>query len=113
MFLSSIIHAHVGDLFPGMKVTGCYQFRVTRNSDLFVDEEEVDDLLRAAGRRTDVAPLSAMKCAWKSPTTAARRWRVSCSHQFGLDEVDLFRVNGPVNLNRLFGSATIWSTVLT
>jgi len=47
IFLSSVIHAHVGDLFPGMTVTGCYQFRVTRNSDLFVDGEEVDDLLRA------------------------------------------------------------------
>src|SRR3546814_13878183 len=47
VFLSSVIHAHVGQLFPGMQVKGCYQFRVTRNSDLFVDEEEVDDLLRA------------------------------------------------------------------
>ena len=47
VFLSSVIHAHVDDLFPGMKVLGCYQFRITRNSDLFVDEEEVDDLLRA------------------------------------------------------------------
>jgi polyphosphate kinase len=45
IFLSSILHAHVGDLFPGMVVTGCYQFRLTRNSELFVDEEEVDDLL--------------------------------------------------------------------
>jgi polyphosphate kinase len=32
--------------FPGMKVTGCYQFRVTRNSDLFVDDEEVEDSCR-------------------------------------------------------------------
>ncbi|MEK7191431.1 MAG: RNA degradosome polyphosphate kinase, partial [Pseudomonadota bacterium] len=47
VFLSSIIHTHVNDLFPGMEVAGCYQFRVTRNSELFVDEEEVDDLLRA------------------------------------------------------------------
>ena len=47
VFLTSIMHAHVGDLFPGMQVTGCYQFRVTRNSELFVDEEEADDLLRA------------------------------------------------------------------
>ncbi|MCC6710428.1 MAG: RNA degradosome polyphosphate kinase, partial [Gammaproteobacteria bacterium] len=45
VFLSSIIHAHVDDIFPGMEVKGCYQFRVTRNSDLFVDDEEVDDLL--------------------------------------------------------------------
>ena len=47
VLLSSIIDAHVSDLFPGMKATGCYQFRVTRNSNLFVDAEEVDDLLRA------------------------------------------------------------------
>ena len=47
ILLSSVLHAHVGDLFPGMKVKGCYQFRVTRNSDLFVDDEEVDDLMRA------------------------------------------------------------------
>jgi len=46
-FLSSVIHAFVHQLFPGMHVTGCYQFRVTRNSNLFVDEEDVDDLRRA------------------------------------------------------------------
>ena len=44
VFLSSIIHAHVNELFIGMEVLGCYQFRVTRNSDLFVDEEEVKNL---------------------------------------------------------------------
>jgi polyphosphate kinase len=47
VFLSSIIHAFVDELFTGMEITGCYQFRVTRNSDLYVDEEEVDDLMRA------------------------------------------------------------------
>ena len=47
VMLSSIIHAHVGVLFPGMAVKGCNQFRVTRNSDLWVDEEEVEDLLHA------------------------------------------------------------------
>ena len=47
VFLSSIIHTHVTDLFPGMEVTGCHQFRVTRNSELFVDDEEVDDLRHA------------------------------------------------------------------
>ncbi|MGH8685025.1 MAG: polyphosphate kinase 1, partial [Nitrosospira sp.] len=44
VFLSSILHAHVGELFSGMSVLGCYQFRATRNSDLFVDEEEVKNL---------------------------------------------------------------------
>ena len=49
MFLSSVLHAHVSELFAGMRVVDCYQFRVTRNSELFVDEEEVKDL-RAALR---------------------------------------------------------------
>ncbi|NIW24156.1 MAG: RNA degradosome polyphosphate kinase, partial [Gammaproteobacteria bacterium] len=47
VFLSSIIHAFVDELFAGMSIDGCYQFRVTRNSDLYIDDEEVDDLMRA------------------------------------------------------------------
>ncbi len=47
VFLSSMIHAHADDLFQGMKVKGCYQFRLTRNADLALDSEEVDDLARA------------------------------------------------------------------
>ena len=44
VFLSSILHEFVDELFTGMTVLGCYQFRATRNSDLFVDEEEVTNL---------------------------------------------------------------------
>jgi polyphosphate kinase len=47
VFLGSIVEAFISRLFGGMKMRGCYQFRVTRNSDLFVEQEEVDDLLRA------------------------------------------------------------------
>ena len=46
VFLSSIIHRHVSDLFPGMDIKGCYQFRLTRNSDLDL-EDEVEDLAKA------------------------------------------------------------------
>ena len=46
--LSSIIHASIGQLFPGLRVTGCHQFRLTRNSNLWVEEEEADDLLDEA-----------------------------------------------------------------
>ncbi|OUD16336.1 polyphosphate kinase 1 [Thioflexithrix psekupsensis] len=100
VFLSSIIHAHVEDCFPGMKVTGCYQFRVTRNSDLFVDEEEVDDLLRALegelpGRRygDSVRLEVADNCPDHIINFLLRK--------FKLDRRELFQVNGPVNLNRL------------
>ena len=47
VFLSSVIHAFVDQLFAGMEIIGCYQFRVTRNSDLFIDDEDVDDLKHA------------------------------------------------------------------
>ncbi|MEA5445225.1 polyphosphate kinase 1 [Gammaproteobacteria bacterium AB-CW1] len=100
VFLSSIIHAFADDLFPGMQVSGCYQFRVTRNSDLFVDEEEVDDLLRAlegelpARRYGDEVRL---EVADDCPDDMAEDLLV----QFGLTQDDLYRVDGPVNLNRL------------
>ncbi len=100
VFLSSIIHTHVDSLFPGMEVTGCYQFRVTRNSELFVDEEEVGDLLRAvegelhSRRYGDAVRLEvADNCP---PEMAAY-----LMNKFELTADDLYQVNGPVNLNRL------------
>ena len=100
VFLSSIIHTHVNDLFPGMEVAGCYQFRVTRNSELFVDEEEVDDLLRAvegelvSRRYGDTVRLEvADNCP---PEMIAY-----LMNRFKLGQDDLYTVNGPVNLNRM------------
>ena len=100
VLLSSIIHAHVDDLFPGMEATGCYQFKVTRNSELFVDDEEVDDLLIAlegelpSRRFNDAVRLEvAENCPAELSSFLLR--------QFDLDEEDLYEVKGPVNLNRL------------
>ncbi len=100
ILLSSIIHAHVGELFPGMKTTGCYQFRVTRNSDLFVDDEEVEDLLRAlegelpSRRFNDAVRL---EVADNCPDEVSN----FLLQQFNLSDEDFYQVNGPVNLNRL------------
>jgi polyphosphate kinase len=100
VFLSSIIHAHVSGLFPGMNVDGCYQFRVTRNSNLYVDDEEVEDLIHslegqlAASRYGDAVRL---EIAHDCPKDLAD----FLLDHFHLDEPDLFRVDGPVNLNRL------------
>lgn len=100
VFLSSIMHAFVADMFPGMKVTGCYQFRITRNSELFVDEEETDDLLRAlegelSQRRYGDAVR--MEVASECPDELIDFLR----SEFNLHSDDVYRVNGPVNLNRL------------
>lgn len=100
IMLSSILHAHVEELFPGMEVHGCYQFRVTRNSDLFVDDEEIDDLVRALegellSRRFGEAVR--VEVADNCPDEMISFLK----HEFHLDDADVFQCNGPVNLTRL------------
>ncbi len=100
IFLSSAIHANVQKLFPGMTVKGCYQFRVTRNSNLFVDEEEVDDLLTAlqgelSSRKYGNAVR--LEVADNCPDSVAEY----LLQRFRLPANALFKVNGPVNLHRL------------
>jgi polyphosphate kinase len=100
VLLSGIVQAFVNKLFVGMEMLGCYQFRVTRNSDLFVDEEEIDDLRRAlegelAHRRYGAAVR--LETARDLPEDMAR----FLLKQFALSDVDLYQMPGPVNLNRL------------
>jgi len=100
VFLSSIIHANVADLFPGMKVDGCYQFRVTRNSNLYVDDEEVEDLVRALEGQLEASRYGAAVRLEISDQCPEDLIEFLLDH-FHLDRVDMFAVNGPVNLNRL------------
>ncbi|WP_423747844.1 polyphosphate kinase 1 [Halopseudomonas nanhaiensis] len=106
VFLSSMIHAHADELFPGMKVLGCYQFRLTRNADLIVDPDEVDDLARAlrgellSRRYGDAVRLEVADNCPKPLTDFLLK-------QFGLSEAELYEVNGPVNLTRLFAITTL------
>ena len=100
VLLTGIVQQFVSKLFSGMEVLGCYQFRVTRNSDLFVDDEEVDDLRRAlegelAHRRYGAAVRLEVSrdCPPDLDSFLMR--------QFALNEVDFYEVSGPVNLNRL------------
>jgi polyphosphate kinase len=100
VFLSSILHAHVGELFSGMNVLGCYQFRVTRNSDLFVDEEEVKNLrLALQGELPHRHFGDAVRL--EVADNCSRIMASFLLQQFGLSDEDLFQVNGPVNLVRL------------
>ncbi|HUY83438.1 MAG TPA: polyphosphate kinase 1, partial [Steroidobacteraceae bacterium] len=100
VFLGTIVEAFVSKLFDGMRVRGCYQFRVTRNSDLYVEQEEADDLLAAvegelASRRYGDAVR--LETAHDCPQEILAYLLA----QFALTESDLYRVPGPVNLNRL------------
>ena len=100
VFLSAVIHAFVEELFRGMEITGCFQFRVTRNSDLYVDPEEVDDLKRALEGELMASRYGAavrLEVAHDCPEELTDY----LLHVFGLEDQDLYQVNGPVNLNRL------------
>ncbi len=100
VFLSSIVHAYADELFHGMTVTGCFQFRLTRNSELFVDEEEVEDLLRAVEGELfsrNYGNSVRLEVADNCPENLVDFLLA----RFSLTVEDLYMVNGPVNLHRL------------
>src|SRR5260221_13080313 len=100
VFVSSIIHAHVDELFAGMSVQGCYQFRVTRNSDLFVDEEEVKNLRLALQGELPQRHLGDAVRLEVADNCTEETIQFLLS-QFDLEETDLDRVSVQVNLVRL------------
>ncbi|MDY7537047.1 polyphosphate kinase 1 [Undibacterium sp. RTI2.1] len=98
--LSSVIHAHIGDLFNGREVLAYSQFRVTRDSDLWVDEEEIKNLRQALqgelqSRQFGVAVR--LEVAKNCPNDLAQ----FLLSQFALDQDRLYPVDGPVNMVRL------------
>lgn len=100
VFLSSIIHEYASSLFPGMKAKSCHQFRLTRNADLVIDEDELEDLAGAlkggliSRRFGDAVRLEVVdNCPEELYTFLLK--------EFELTERDLYLVNGPVNLTRL------------
>jgi polyphosphate kinase len=100
VFLSSVIHAFVDQLFAGMEINGCYQFRVTRNSDLFVDDEDVDDLKHAIeGELFESRYGDAVRL--ETAHDCADELAAYLLEHFQLTRSDLYQVPGPVNLNRL------------
>jgi len=100
VLLSRIVQAHVDELFPGMRTKGCYTFRVTRNSELWVDEEETGNLLQALQGELpsrNYGDAVRLEVADPCPDELA----VFLLRQVNLGAEDLYRVNGPVNLHRL------------
>jgi polyphosphate kinase len=100
VFLSSVMHQNVHELFAGMNVLGCYQFRVTRNSDLFVDDEEVKNLrtaLQGELPQRHFGDAVRLEVADNCSEVMAD----FLLQQFDLGRDDLYRVPGIVTLMRL------------
>ncbi len=98
--LSSVIHAHIADLFPGREVLGYSQFRVTRDSDLWVDEEEVKNLRQALKGELQTRQFGfavRLEVARNCPPNLAQFLLA----QFDIAPEFLYAVDGPVNMVRL------------
>jgi len=100
VFLSSVIRVHVDRMFPGLDVDGCYQFRITRNSNLYVDDEEVSDLVRALEGQLEASRYGAAVRIEIGAGCPEDLQEFLLDH-FRLGEQDMYLVEGPVNLNRL------------
>ncbi len=105
VFLADLVQAHIPELFRGYHIIDSAAFRITRNSDLYLDEEEADDLLIAIQdelqnrRKGDTVRLEIEYDA--APQLVKRLQSI-----YNLKENQIYLVNGPVNLNRLLGLYT-------
>jgi polyphosphate kinase len=100
VLLASIIHAHLGELFAGRRVIGYSQFRVTRDADLWFDEEEVKNLRQALEGELPHRQFG-LAVRLEVAANCAQPLASLLLQQFELEEADLYRCDGPVNLARL------------
>lgn len=100
VLLGRLIGHYLADLFPGTTILGYWQFRVTRNSELYIEEEEVDNLLKAVEnelhnrRRGDAVRLEVEQ-------DTPMEIRTALLGTLGLSEEDLYVIDGPLNPTRL------------
>jgi polyphosphate kinase len=100
LLLEDVIAMHVGELFPGFRVIGCSAFRVTRNFDLSIDEDEADDLLKTIQkelRRRERGNAVRLEIAHDTPSDVVDFLRTALR----LEPDDVYRVDGPLHLTDL------------
>jgi polyphosphate kinase len=105
IYLASLIRQHIGELFPGLILNAVHAFRVTRNSDLYIDEEEAENLLRSIEQelrrssRGDAVRLEVEADCPKDVLELLLRF-------FDLTEADAYKVDGPLSMTHLMPLVT-------
>ena len=99
VFLAELLQAFVDLMFPGFKVVGSYQFRVTRNSELMVEEAEVDNLARALSEEL-LGRGYARPVRLEIGSDCPQAITAMLTQNFQLEEADVYRCDGPVNIIR-------------
>ncbi len=106
VLLDDVIALHIGELFPGFRCVGAWTFRVVRNFDLSIDEEEAEDLLESVKqevRRRDRGNAVAMTI----DGGGAREAHDMLREALGLEESFVFAVDGPLNVPDLLSMGEV------
>jgi len=105
IYLASLIKQHIGELFPGLILDGVHAFRVTRNSDLYIDEEEAENLLRTIEqelRRSSRGNAVRLEVEADCP----KDFRDLLLKFFNLAEADVYKLDGPLSMTHLMPLVT-------
>ena len=105
IYLAALIKRNIADLFPGLILDGVHAFRVTRNSDLYIDDEEADNLLRSIEqelRRSSRGDAVRLEVEADCP----RDFREQLLQFFHLTEADLYKLDGPLTMTHLMPLVT-------
>lgn len=100
IYLASLVKHHIGELFPGLILDGVHAFRVTRNSDLYIDDEEAENLLRTIEqelRRTSRGDAVRLEVETDCP----RDFRELLLEFFDLTDADVYKLDGPLSMTHL------------
>ena len=103
LLLEDVIALHLAPLFPEMPIEGCWAFRVTRNWDLNIDEEEAEDLLvtiEREVRRRDRGSAVRLQINASAEEPTSR----FLAHALNLADADVYHQNRPLAISELFGS---------
>jgi len=105
IYLASLIKQHIGELFPGLILDQVHAFRVTRNSDLYIDEEEAENLLRTIEqelRRTSRGNAVRLEVEADCPKDVLEL----LLKFFDLTEADAYKLDGPISMTHLMPLVT-------
>jgi polyphosphate kinase len=100
IYLASLIKQHIGELFPGLILDGVHAFRVTRNSDLYIDDEEAENLLRTIEqelRRSNRGNAVRLEVEADCP----KDFLELLLRFFNLSEADAYKLHGPLSMTHL------------
>ena len=105
--MEQIIAHNIGALFPGMSVQDCYTFRITRNADLSVEEDEADDLMLAIEQELRKRRLGGSVVRMELEVGMPLAMRLTLMNELKIQEEDIYEIEGPIGLTDLMGLVSL------